>query len=132
MEAAKHEASGTAAPLASAATIVVFIVGMIMPIVLAVLLWLAPDRTQRAGDAGTFVSASTSGGGFLSSPITSVQTSSGTIAVIGAFSGLHGQQLRIRDGIKSGLQLCVDGSLNVQTSRGPGPVAWCPFHIGAA
>ena len=106
----KQEPSGTAATLASAATVVVFVVGVVVPILLALLMWLTPDATQRTGDGGVFVSASISAGGFLSAPVTSVQTSNGTIAVYGAFSSLHGQRLRIRDGIKSGLQLCVEGS----------------------
>lgn len=113
MGTTKREPSGTAATLAIAATIMVFIAGVALPVILGLLIWLTPDATQRTGDAGMFVSASTSAGGFLSPSVTSVQTSNGTIAVVGAFSGLHGQRLRIRDGVKSGLQLCVEGSATV-------------------
>lgn len=139
----KQEPSGTAATLASAATVLVFIVGMVVPILLALLMWLTPDATQQIGDGGMFVSASSSAGGFLSPSVTSVQTTDGTIVVYGAFSGLHGQRLRIRDGIKSGLQLCVEGSA-ASCADMPGPwtgrlvpvthkrsmTDWIPLYIG--
>lgn len=82
-------------------------------------------------------------GGFLSPPVTSVQTSNGDHCSGSAFSGLHGQRLRIRDGIKSGLQLCVEeataacsdvaGSWTGQLVPVPyrrGITDWIPLYIG--
>lgn len=145
METTKQqEPSGTAATIAGTTIILVFIVGVIVPIILTLLMWLTPDTTRQTGDGGMFVSASTSAGGFLSLPVTSIQTSNGTIVVVGAFSGMRGQRLRIRDGIKSGLQLCVEESTascsdmaGLWTGRlvpvpyRRGITDWIPLYIGA-
>lgn len=71
------------------------------------LLWHMPNAVTRSGEAGTFVAAKSHEGGLLVGTITDVQSSTGSITVVGAFSGLRGQALFMRDSTKYGMQLCT-------------------------
>lgn len=67
----------------------------------------APDMVTREGNAGTFVSATASPGGFFSPDMTSIQTTQGTLVVGGAVSAQRGQVLVVRDTTGNGLQVCT-------------------------
>lgn len=95
---------GRAANIAMA---LVAIVGLLVPAIIGVIAGVATDTTLRAGNVGTFVSSSTSVGGLFTPTATTVQTSTGSVVVSGSLSALRGQELRVEDRIKSGLQLCV-------------------------
>jgi hypothetical protein len=86
---------------------VVMIVGLLVPMIAGVLVGVTNDTTLRAGDLGTFVSSSTSAGGFGARSATTVQTSIGSIVVSGPLSAVRGQRLEVEDRLKSGLHLCV-------------------------
>lgn len=90
--------------------IAIVTIGVLVPLLLLALLGLTPDSKLREGPAGSFISSTTSGGGFLSGPVSTVQTTTGSVAVYGPVSALHGQRLWVEDRLKSGLALCVDGS----------------------
>lgn len=83
--------------------------GLIVPAAIGVTVKWTPDTALRTGSAGTFVSAIASAGGVFTPPVTSVQSSTGSIAVQGAFSAVRSQSLIVREGLKSGMQLCVEG-----------------------
>lgn len=85
-------------------------VGVLVPGLLLVLVGFTPDVTLRVGDAGRFISSATSGGGFLSDAVSTVQTNTGSIAVYGPISAERGHRLWIEDRLKSGPQLCVDAT----------------------
>ncbi len=85
----------------------VAIVGLAVPLILAVALAATADTTLRVGDAGTFNSSATSAGGYLSPAATTVQSSTGSIVVSGPLSAVRGQRLVVVDRLKSGLHLCV-------------------------
>jgi hypothetical protein len=68
----------------------------------------APNQIIRTGNAGTIISASAyAAGGFLSQPLTNIQTTAGTIVVNGVASVPHGQRLIVQDSTSKGLQACV-------------------------
>jgi len=85
------------------------VLGLAVPIIL--LLWQAasPTATVRRGNAGAFISASSSPGGFIAPTLTTVDTTIGSFVVAGAFSAPRGRDLTIERTNKSGLQLCVAG-----------------------
>lgn len=85
-------------------------VGVVVPLLLLGLIGITPDSTVSTGDAGFFVSSITSGGGFLSQAVSTVQASGGSIAVYGPVSAVRGQRIWVEDRLKSGLQLCLNGS----------------------
>lgn len=91
--------------------VLVLALGVATPIALTI--WQAAARTAavRSGSAGTFVSATASQGGFLSAPLTNVQTTEGSVVVQGTFSAPRGRALAVEDLNKTGLHLCPVGDL---------------------
>lgn len=87
-----------------------FSLGVVAPIVL--MLWEAASRTAIvvSGDAGEFISANSSPGGFTAPSLTSVQTTTGTIVVSGILSAPRGRALTVSRTNKAGMQLCVVGT----------------------
>lgn len=83
--------------------------GIVTPAVIGVLIGVTPDYLVRSADAGQFVSATTSAGGVLTPGVTSIQTTRGSISIVGQLSAERGQTLRVTDHLKDGLQLCVQG-----------------------
>ena len=81
--------------------------GIVTPAVIGVLIGVTPNYLIRSGDAGQFVSATTSAGGFFTPGVTSIQTTRGSISVFGHLSAERGQPLQVTDQLKKGLQLCV-------------------------
>lgn len=111
--------------MAIAAFIVALVLGVAAPA--ALLIWEAASTTAIIvrGDAGSFLTSTSSPGGFFAPTITSVQTSAGSIAVIGTFSAPRGRALSIERTNKQGLRLCVTGapaSCAELVGNWPGPV----------
>lgn len=92
--------------------VLVLFVGVAVPV--ALLVWQAAAKTAavRASNAGTFVSATASTGGFFSSALTNVQTTSGSVVVRGTFSAPQGRALAVEELNKTGLHLCAVGDLD--------------------
>ncbi|TAN08820.1 MAG: hypothetical protein EPN38_00900 [Rhodanobacteraceae bacterium] len=82
--------------------------GVVAPALILALIWKTPDTLLRTGEAGQFVSATASVGGFFSSDITTVQSTTGSIAVYNTFSAPRNQLLVVRETLKNGLQLCAE------------------------
>lgn len=82
-------------------------IGLVLPLIVALLVSFTADTTMRVGDIGSFVSSTTSVGGFFARPATTVQTSVGSLVVSGRLSAVKGQRLEVEDRLKSGLHLCV-------------------------
>jgi len=91
--------------------LLVLVLGVAAPI--ALLIWQSAATTAavRGGSAGAFVSATASQGGFLSTPLTNVQTTLGSVVVQGAFSAPRGRALAVEELNKTGLHLCAVGDL---------------------
>lgn len=72
-------------------------------------LWLLfqPEVVLRTADAGVFVTATTAPGGLFSDPLTSVDTSTTSVVVVGAFSGQRGARMLLQDSTREGLALCT-------------------------
>jgi|SRR5579875_11134 len=103
--------------------VLVLFVGVAVPV--ALLVWQAAAKTAavRASNAGTFVSATASTGGFFSSALTNVQTTSGSVVVRGTFSAPQGRALAVEELNKTGLHLCPVGDLQSCLPLA-GPWAW--------
>ena len=97
--------------LFSVVFVLVLVLGVATPIALLVWQSAATTAAVRSGSAGTFVSATASQGGFLSSPLTNVQTTEGSIVVQGTFSAPRGRELAVEELNKTGLHLCAVGDL---------------------
>lgn len=101
-------------------------IGVVFPIVAAIVLWSAPSVITREGDAGTFLSANVTPCGFGCDTMTSVHTSRGTFVVMGVFAtALRGSVVTIRDTTAAGLELCIDrdtGSCSPLASGYTGPL----------
>ncbi|MCX7514987.1 hypothetical protein [Frateuria sp. STR12] len=82
-------------------------IGLVLPLIIALLVSFTADTTMRVGDVGSFVSSTTSAGGLFARPATTVQTSVGSLVVSGRLSAVKGQRLAVEDRLKSGLHLCV-------------------------
>lgn len=94
------------------ATIIFFgfvVIGLALPIAIGVLIGLTPNTPIACADAGQFVSANASAGGFFTPGVTTVQTTKGSITVYGQLSVERGRSLLVQDTLKDGLQLCVQG-----------------------
>lgn len=91
--------------------LLVLLLGIVAPV--ALLVWQAASTTAavRSGNAGTFVSATSVQGGILTSTLTTVQTSKGSVTVRGTFSAPRGRALAVEDLNKTGLHLCAVGDL---------------------
>ena len=91
--------------------LLVLVLGVAAPI--ALLIWESAATTAavRSGSAGAFVSATASQGGFLSTPLTNVQTTLGSVVVQGTFSAPRGRALAVEELNKTGLHLCAVGDL---------------------
>lgn len=87
----------------------VVVFGIVTPAVIGVLIGVTPDYLVRSANAGQFVSATTSAGGFFTPGVTSIQTTRGSISVVGQLSAERGQPLQVTDHLKNGLQICVQG-----------------------
>lgn len=91
--------------------VLVLLLGVATPIALTIWQAAATTAAVRSGSAGTFVSATASQGGFLSSPLTNVQTTEGSVVVQGTFSAPRGRVLAVEELNKTGLHLCAVGDL---------------------
>ena len=102
----EHSRRGRTAVVAFFAALVL---SLAAPIIL--LVWEAASSTAtiQRGEAGTFVSATSSQGGFTTPASTTVETTLGSFTVAGTFSAPHGRALTVERTNKSGLQLCVAG-----------------------
>lgn len=89
--------------------LIVVLAGVVAPIVILILVTMTPNTVIRAGAAGRFISSNASAGGFMAPNITTVQTTTGSIAVYNAFSAPRDQALVVQDTLKDGLQLCAQG-----------------------
>lgn len=87
-------------------------VGIVIPAILGVLIGLTPNTLVRRADAGRFVSATASAGGFFTPGLSTLQTTRGSFTIVGSLSANRGQPLEVTDSTKTGVQLCV-----VTTSR---------------
>lgn len=95
----------------TAIALTIVAIGWVLPIALAIALWLAPSVVTREGDAGTFQSATVTPCGFGCETMTSVHTSRGTFVVLGVFAtALRGSAVTIRDTTAAGLELCTDAA----------------------
>lgn len=94
------------------AFLLVLLLGIVAPV--ALLIWQAVTTTVavRSGDAGTFVSATAAQGGFFTSALANVQTTTGSVVVQGTFSAPRGRALAVEDLNKTGLHLCAVGDLD--------------------
>lgn len=88
--------------------LVVFLVGVVAPVATMVILAVTPNALVSTGDAGRFISADASAGGFMVPSVTTVRTTTGSIAVFDTFSAPRGQPLVVQRTLKAGVQLCVD------------------------
>lgn len=88
---------------------------VVVPAIIGILIGLTPNYPVRSADAGRFVSATTSVGGFFAPDVTTVQTTRGSISVDGHVSAERGQAMEIEDRLKDGLQLCVEGQSRICT-----------------
>lgn len=87
---------------------IVVLAGVVVPGVILILIAMTPNTPIRAGAAGRFVSSTASAGGFMASNITTVQTTTGSIAVYNAFSAPRNETLVVQETLKSGA-LCAEG-----------------------
>lgn len=93
--------------IGSVVWLVVFLGGVVAPVATMIVLAVTPNVLVSAGDAGRFISAAASAGGFTAPSVTTVQTTTGSIAVYNNFSAPRGQTLVVRRTLKEGAQLCV-------------------------
>lgn len=106
-------APSSAAKVATLLLLLVFLGGIAAPV--GLMIWQAthPITVIAEGTAGTFESASSSAGG-LGPTLSTVQTSTGTVTVMGTFSALRGNPLVIRaDNQHDRLRLCTVGTRTV-------------------
>lgn len=96
--------------LAAAILLGIVVIGLALPAAIGVLIGLTPNIPVASADAGQFVSANASAGGFFTLGITTVQTTKGSITVYGQLSVERGRPLLVRETLKDGLQLCVQGN----------------------
>lgn len=89
------------------------VLGLVVPAIIGVLIGITPNPVVRSADAGQFVSATSSAGGFFTPGVTSVQTTQGSFAIVGPLSAERGQPLQVIDRLKDGLQLCLSESAPV-------------------
>ena len=99
----------TAARIAVTAFFCSLLIGFFTPIILLVWEAASPTATILRGEAGTFISATSSQGGFMAPALTTVETTLGSFTVTGTFSAPRGRALTIERTNKSGLKLCVAG-----------------------
>jgi len=85
------------------------LIGIVAPATILVLIGSTPNTVLRTGAAGQFVSASASSGGIFSPGLTTIQTTTSSLAVYGTFSAQRNQPLVVRETLKDGLQLCAQG-----------------------
>lgn len=85
----------------------IVIIGLALPAAIGVLIGLTPNIPVASADAGQFVSANASAGGFFSLGVTTVQTTKGSITVYGQLSVERGRPLLVQETLKDGLRLCV-------------------------
>lgn len=86
------------------------VIGLVLPAAIGVLIGLTPNVPVASADAGQFVSANASAGGFFTPGVTTVQTTKGSITVHGQLSVERGRPLLVEETLKDGLQLCVQGN----------------------
>jgi hypothetical protein len=116
------------------------LIWLALPAAIALMLWLTPFLTTRTADAGAFLSARPwAGSNIWGNPVTTVQTTRGTIAVDGIFSALRGEPLMIRDTNKDGMVVCavrppatcaeLSGSFVGAFTPVPGVRVWLPHWL---
>lgn len=87
--------------------LVAFLGGVVAPVATMIILAVTPNVPVSTGDAGRFISANASAGGFMAPGVTTVQTTTGSIAVYDSFSAPRRQTLVVQRTLKEGVQLCV-------------------------
>jgi hypothetical protein len=91
--------------------LLVFLGGIVAPTGLIIWQSIHPTTVIAEGAAGRFEGASSSAGGFFGPTLTTVQTSTGTVAVRGTFSALRGAALVVQsDNKHDRLRLCTTGT----------------------
>lgn len=109
-----RRSTSSAAKAATLLLLLVFLGCIAAPV--ALMTWQAthPTTVIAEGAAGTFESASSSAGGFFGPTLTTVRTSTGTVAVHGTFSALRGTALVAQsDNKHDRLRLCTTGTRTV-------------------
>ncbi|HEX7325862.1 MAG TPA: hypothetical protein VF292_10995 [Rhodanobacteraceae bacterium] len=104
--------SSTRSDVVTIAFLLVLLVGVAVPVALLIWQSVTTAVAVRTSDAGTFVSATASQGGYFSPTLTNVQTTTGSVVVEGTFSAPRGRTLAIEDLNKNGLHLCAIGDLD--------------------
>ena len=111
---ASSPAPSRAGTTATILLLLVFLGGIAAPVGLMIWQAIYPTTVIAERDAGRFESASSSAGGFFGPTLTTVQTSTGTIAVRGTFSALRGTALVVQsDNKHDRLRLCTVGTRTV-------------------
>ncbi len=85
----------------------IIVIGLVVPAIIGVLIGITPNPVVGTADAGQFVPATTSDGGFFTPGVTSVQTTRGSFAIVGPLSAERGQSLQVVDRLKNDLRLCL-------------------------
>lgn len=85
----------------------IIVLGFVVPAIIGVLIGVTPNPVVRTANAGQFVSATSSAGGFFTPGVTSVQTTRGSFAIVGPLSAERGQSLQVIDRLKDSPQLCL-------------------------
>lgn len=104
--------------------------GIVVPLGLRLWEALTPSVVLARGNAGTFASATATPGGFFAAPLSTVQTSVGTLTVTGTFSAPRGSPLAVEEySQRDAWQLCVVGeprSCTPLAGTWAGPMAATP------
>lgn len=85
----------------------VIVIGLVVPAILGILIGVTPNTLVQRADAGQFVSATASAGGFFTPGLSTLQTTRGSFTIVGNLSANRGQPLQVIDRTKTGVQLCV-------------------------
>lgn len=102
--------------------LLVVLVGVATPVGLIIWEATSPSAAIQTSDAGAFVSSTSSPGGYFAPTLSSVQTTAGTITVVGTFSALRGSALAVQQMNKvTTLQLCI---VEAPSSCAPLAGAW--------
>lgn len=88
---------------------IVVLAGVVAPVVILILMAMTPNTVLRSGAAGRFVASNASAGGFMAPNISTVQTTTGSIAVYNMFSATRNEVLVVQRTLKDGLRLCAEG-----------------------
>lgn len=108
MSEVPHPTTGDA--VAAIALPLVLLVGVLIPIALLIWLGLSTDTAIRQANGGHFVAADATPGGLFAPTLTTVETTTSSVTVTGAFSARRDSPLVIQYMNKTGLRLCGEGA----------------------